>query len=484
MFRNIFLTFAILLLTNLSVLGQVDRPLIYVCYDRGFEQGDPNDALIMLDGMTLEEIGRVPLDNCVFDIALRNDKRVAFVSSSRSAFCDNRGLAIIDLTQQKRIHTMFAGTKLRGVEIGPKGIVYILAELGKVILIDPHTFQTIHTITLPNDPDSIVFSNDEKKAYVMVSGGIGSIPELLILDLTNNFNIIKSIPVLEAGGTNNGQILSPDGRRLYIAGNNVVAVVDTEKLELLDPLPGTPATRLLQLSRDGKTLYAADGGGSRPGLLAIDTQSGRIIKSFEMVDGANRFLALSPDGNLLYLSNTNAFFQIVDTRRNELIASHRYEESFEGFGRGIAVTGDFSIGIAPSIQVASPQPSEIVQRGKPFTIRWQTTSGGFIPGKHTLEISTDGGQSFGNIMSADNLRGTTQEFEWNVPNQIISSAQIRITAFDVGGRVGTKTSEIFSIGDRPPDPIDNQPPTVRFLNPLGGERFNQGDNLTITWSSS
>lgn len=32
--------------------------------------------------------------------------------------------------------------------------------------------------------------------------------------------------------------------------------------------------------------------------------------------------------------------------------------------------------------------------------------------------------------------------------------------------------------------IDNQVPTVRFLSPLGGERFSSGDNLMISWAAT
>ncbi|MEW6737191.1 MAG: hypothetical protein AB1489_38255 [Acidobacteriota bacterium] len=477
MLKKAMLSFIILLLTSLPTLGQADKPVIYVCFDRA---DDPNDALIVLNGMTLEEIGRIPIEDVrPFDIALRNDKKIAFVSCAPA---DNFGLAIVDLVQKKRVRTIFAGTFLQGVEIGPKGIVYVLAEPGQLFLIDPQTFQPIQTVNLPIDPLSIIFSKDEKRAYIIAQGGIGSIPELLVLDLANNFNVIKSIPLPSGRGINNRQVLSPDGRRLYIACDNLIAVIDTNRLEMLDPISDIRFANSLQISRDGKTLFA--GLDSQPGLIVVDTESHKTIKSFEVVIGGNWFLTLSPDESLLYVNNLDGFFYIIGTAANDLLGIRSYDSNFDGFGKGIAVTGDFSIGTAPSIQVVTPQPSEIVQRGKPFTIRWQTTNGGFIIGKHILEISTDGGQNFNTILFADNLRGTAQEFQWNVPNQIISSAQIRITAFDVGGRVGTKTSEIFSIGDRPPDPVDNQPPTVRFLNPLGGERFSQGDNLMITWSSS
>ncbi|MEW6735722.1 MAG: hypothetical protein AB1489_30805 [Acidobacteriota bacterium] len=479
MLKKVALSFAILLLINLSALGQVDKPTIYVCFDRGFSADNPNDALIMLDGMTLAEIGRIPLENGFpADITLRRDKKIAFVSAD-PRFDNSTGFSIVDLAGKRRIKTMLTDRVLQGVEIGPKGVLYVLAEdPGQLILFDTQTFEMIQTVNLPNSPVSITFSKDETKAFVTLS----NVMELLVLDLTNNFSILRTINIPEGFGDNSRQVLSPDGTHLYVAARGIIVVIDTNKLEIVNQLPGTQDTHALQISKDGKTLYAADFFSSPP-LIAIDTASRTIIKNFD-IGGLTRFLTLSPNGQLLYANNISNFFYIIDTKTNTLLTAQRYAPTRDGFSSNMAVTGDFSIGTTPTVQVVSPQLNEIVQRGKPFTIRWQTTSGGFIVGTQTLELSTDAGQNFSTIMSADNLRGTAQEFQWNVPNQIISSAQIRITAFDVGGRVGTKTSEIFSIGDRPPDPVDNQPPTVRFLNPLGGERFNQDDNLTITWSSS
>ncbi|MEW6737352.1 MAG: Ser-Thr-rich GPI-anchored membrane family protein, partial [Acidobacteriota bacterium] len=470
-----FLSLCILLLLAFPCFAQNDKPLIYVCYNR---EESPDDALIILDAMTLTEVGRIPLENAFpDDIVVRGDKKIAFVSAD-PRFKNSTGFSIVDLVQQKRIRTMLTGTVLQGVEIGPKGILYVLARPGQLFLFDPQTFQMLQMVNLPDDPLSIIFSKDEKKAFVTISGGT----ELVVLDLDNNLSLIKSITVPDGSGDSSRQALSPDGRRLYVAGRGTIAVIDTDRMEIVDSLPGTRNTFAIQLSKDGKTLYASDFF-SAPPLIAIDTASRTIIKTFNII-GQTRFLTLSPDGQLLYANNIGNFFYIIDTKTNIVLTPLRYAPGSDGFSGGIAVTGDFSIGTAPTVQVISPQLNEIVQRGKPFTIRWQTTSGGFVVSTHIIELSTDGGQNFSTIMFADDLFGTAQEFQWNVPNQIINNARIRITALDVGGRVGTKTSEIFSIGDRPPDPVDNQPPTVRFLNPLGGERFNQGDNLTITWSSS
>ncbi|MEW6738152.1 MAG: hypothetical protein AB1489_43160, partial [Acidobacteriota bacterium] len=92
MLKRVIVSCAILLLTSLSVFGQVDKPIIYVCYDR---EEDPEDALIMLDGMTLEETGRISLPGVRPDIiVLRPDKQIAFVTHD-PRFDDTSGISII-----------------------------------------------------------------------------------------------------------------------------------------------------------------------------------------------------------------------------------------------------------------------------------------------------------------------------------------------------------------------------------------------------
>ncbi|MEW6737497.1 MAG: YncE family protein, partial [Acidobacteriota bacterium] len=313
MLKRVFLTFAILLLTNLSALGQVDKPLIYVCFDRGFKADDPNDALIMLDGMTLTELGRIPLEGGhPEDIAVRGDKKIAFVSVD-SSFDDSKGFSIVDLVEKKRIRTMLNDKVVLGVEIGPKDILYVFTAPGQLTLFDTQTFQILQTVNLPSTPKSIVFSKDEKRVFASFSGGT----EVVALDLVNNFSVIKTIPVPESFGGNNKQALSPDGTLLYVTGKDSVVVIDTNRLEVIDSLPGPRNTRDLQISSDGKTLYASDFSGS---LVAIDITSRSIIKTFN-VAGDTRALTLSPDGQLLYANNIHNFFYIINTKTNTLIAA-------------------------------------------------------------------------------------------------------------------------------------------------------------------
>ncbi|MEW6737893.1 MAG: hypothetical protein AB1489_41835, partial [Acidobacteriota bacterium] len=396
MLKKVMLSFAILLLTSLPALGQVDKPLIYVCYDR---REDPNDALIMLDGMTLEEIDRIPLPGVrPFILKLSSDKRIAFVSHD-PRFNDTSGLSVIDLEKKQFIKTMFVGTKVFGLQLGPDGFVYVSFDSTQIALINAQTFQMEHILNLPGTPlAAIEFSPDGKRAYIPILGD-----QLSVIDVEAK-SVIKTKDNLPVEGASQGITVSPDGRRLYLTRLGSIAVVDSESLEQLDSFPASGINYALQLTPDGKTLYSS---GFFEPIVAIDTTSPNKSKTFD-IEGANRFLASSPDGQLLYASNFSPFFYIIDTKTNNVLTAKVYDPEFEGSGRGIAITGNFSIGTPPTIQAISPQPGEIIQGGKPFTIRWQTTSGGFIPGRHRLEISTDGGQSFSPIMSAESLRGTTQ----------------------------------------------------------------------------
>ncbi|MEW6736495.1 MAG: Ig-like domain-containing protein, partial [Acidobacteriota bacterium] len=126
----------------------------------------------------------------------------------------------------------------------------------------------------------------------------------------------------------------------------------------------------------------------------------------------------------------------------------------------------------PAVKLISPAEGETVERGKPFTVCWKTLTANPAASSHKLEYS-----SGGNFQLLATLSGSAKAYDWNVPGEKIANAQLRITISEAS-RSGAATT-IFKIDDK-----DKVPPTVRFLNPLGGERFNQGDNIMITWSST
>jgi hypothetical protein len=471
----VFILFIVCLIN--PCYAQDDRSLIYICYDRGRTFEDPNDALIILDTVTLEEIDRISLDSAdPFVIEMRSDNKVAFIGHDPRF---TTGLSIVDLVQKRRIKTMFTGNRVFGIRINSNGLLYVLLDNRQIALVNTQTFQLERTIDLPDIPIAIIFSPDGKRAYISLNGTT----RILVMDL-NNQSIIKIIDV-RAGTTDvNRLAISPDGRSLYVACDGLIQVINTSSLEIVDSLPGTKFTYSLLVSSDGKTLYAADfGGGSAvpPFLIVIDIASRSIIQRIDVAP-LTRSLAFGNDDQILYANNRNDLLYIIDTKTNTVLAQRQYDPGVNGFGGGIVVVGSSSVGSPPTVQLLSPQANEIVQRGNPFTIKWQTVKGSLGLSKHQVDVSLDGGQNFTVLPLANNLSATTQEFIWNVPNQSISSAQIRVTATDLGGRSSVGLSGIFSIGDKPTS--DTEAPTVRFISPIGGEKFNSGDTININWNST
>ncbi|MBK7994770.1 MAG: hypothetical protein IPK14_15730 [Blastocatellia bacterium] len=137
--------------------------------------------------------------------------------------------------------------------------------------------------------------------------------------------------------------------------------------------------------------------------------------------------------------------------------------------------------------MTNPLANQQLTPGQNVRIQWQTTvaAQSFALANHRVELSTNGGQTFSTIAGAENLTADAREFTWTVPNiQVANNAQIRVTAGDLGARRGSSASGNFSIGMGGGNPGDTQAPTVNFIAPMGGENFNSGSNLAISWMSN
>ena len=131
---------------------------------------------------------------------------------------------------------------------------------------------------------------------------------------------VRRLPSTEANDpkieVHAGLAYSLDGRTLYVATGNSgkVAIYDTADYHSLGEIPldgkiaatdytGSFAASVLP-SQDGRTLFALDQGNWR--IVVIDIATRKCVAS--MPTGASPFaLALSPDGNRLYATNTGLF---------------------------------------------------------------------------------------------------------------------------------------------------------------------------------
>ena len=131
--------------------------------------------------------------------------------------------------------------------------------------------------------------------------------------------------------------------------------------------------------------------------------------------------------------------------------------------------------VAPIVVVTAPNGTETALGGSLFNINWTATdaNGDATIQRFEIRLSTDSGGTFNTIV-ADNVAGTARTFSWTVPRLNVTTARIRVTAFDSGGLSGQDDSDAnFAITD-PGVP-------VHLLSPNGGDLVKLGQTATINW---
>ncbi len=474
-----FLLINFFLLVNLvQAQTETNQPLIYTCYNnsRGL------NVIKIIDAMTLEEKARIPIGAGTFPeiVEISSDKKIAFVGHD---IIFTTGMSIVNLIEQRVIKTMFDGIKVRELSIGPDKFLYALLETKEIRLVNQQSFNVERTIALPQIPRSITFNPNGQRAYVVLQNSVTDTGLTLISIDLKTFSIINSLGLPSGFPKEDGVTISPNGQFLYIPVDGLVTVVNTNTLTLQGSLPGSNLTYTTEISPDGNTLYVLDLStfelNVNPFLMIVDIPSGRMVNKI-FLETRSRSMKISQDGKLLYIMGLQDNLYVISTATNTVLFRRPHNEN--AFTEDVDLTGDFTLGTPPTVQVTAPQVNEVVQQGQPFTIRWQTTSGGFKPIKHKVELFSQGDSRLERVL-ADNLSGDTQELQWNVPAIPMTDLQIRITATDLAARTTSVLSGVFSIGDKPVMG-DQQAPMVRFTNPLGGERFTTGDNLLVNWVSS
>ena len=280
--------------------------------------------------------------------------------------------------------------------------------------------------------------------------------------------------------------ISRDGNTLFVSGEDSISIVNTTSfiVETVS-LPIRATSFLLKLTPDGKFLYAAGYLGAQ--FVVINLES-KEVKTFRTPasTGIQTAVNISLDGRLAYISG---FYGIstFDVEKQVFIKNLLTSTGIgfpNPFSLGLTISGDFSIGQAPSLTNISPASGDNIFANQQVQITWNTTVApqSYSLASHKVEFSTNGGQSFTVIPGAEELPADARSFTWIVPNIQSANAQIRVSTVDLGARRTTSTTGNFAILQAPP--IDNQAPTVSFSSPVGGETFNSGSNLSIAWVSS
>jgi YVTN family beta-propeller protein len=184
-------------------------------------------------------------------------------------------------------------------------------------------------------------SRDGTRAYVTnyTSGNVS------VID-TASKTVVTSV---EAGADPVGVVVSADGHKAYVANSfsNSVTIVDTGTFVTKQiPMPEYSYPTSIAISPDGTRVYVAgdnvvpDFGNAACYVFVIDTSSEQVVNSIRVP--YPMALAVSPDGTKIYVVGESAYLYTISTATNTITSSLLLENNgaTQPATAGIAVTPD------------------------------------------------------------------------------------------------------------------------------------------------
>jgi YVTN family beta-propeller protein/VCBS repeat-containing protein len=230
---------------------------------------------------------------------------------------------------------------------------------GTVSVINASTDTVAKTITVGVDPDAIAVSPNGKTIYVVnegvtenAVGGPGSPATVSVINASTN-TVTKTISV----GANNyfaGWVaVSPDGSTVYVTDENINTELEqlteintsTNAVTNTVALPEGTGNGLVE-SPDGKTLYL---GGNEDGLAGADdakvfnTSTNTVTTTALELGLSFGTTAISADGSTIYFGNADGeTVEVVNTSTDTITATVPVSSNENAYPDGIAVSPDGS----------------------------------------------------------------------------------------------------------------------------------------------
>lgn len=259
----------------------------------------PAGELVLVQ--TIELQGKAgPLDHVAIDA-----KRDRLFLANKA----NNSLDIIDLKTGKLFKQKTSQTGIQGIAYAPD-LDKVFAGLGSGLfnVFDGDSYKIVKTVRFKDDADNVRYSPDTHAVYVAHADKM-----LGVID-AQSYEVRADIKLPDTAEGFQKETKRP---RMYLnaPGANVVAVIDTDKNEVVSTFPTTTATAAYPLALDEAShrLYVACR--KKPMVVALDTESGKEIASAEIAGGVDdlwldhgrkKLFASCGDGELVVLKVPDA----------------------------------------------------------------------------------------------------------------------------------------------------------------------------------
>ena len=154
---------------------------------------------------------------------------------------------------------------------------------------------------------------------------------------------LQTLATLETGKNPHEVRVSHDGRRAYVAAGKTITAVDLKgrKVQANFDL-GTYSAHDIRVSRDGRRIWAACG--RQQAVLELDSETGKILKTYRTEQEGSWFVEVTPDERKLYTPNLEGKSVSVIDRATGRVKVIRFEHPVYGIditpdGKEVWVSG-------------------------------------------------------------------------------------------------------------------------------------------------
>jgi YVTN family beta-propeller protein len=189
-------------------------------------------------------------------------------------------------------------------------------------------------------------------------------------------------------------VVSPDSQTIYVSGftagnGGLISIINSQSNTVTDTIPLGGDLASMVITPDGSTLYVGDIGSKTipSAVYAVSTASKTVTSTFNIFAA---YLAVSPNGKTLYLTNASKAVAIIDTATNRIIP-HAIE--LGSVGGTIAVSPNGKSAYVHIVDVDSVSAIDLATRQVTANIPLTPPSKGraafltFAPAGHKLFIN-------------------------------------------------------------------------------------------------